>query len=330
MKCDIEFNWLLNRFCNFQCTYCYDGKNKAKGFVGLPDTKKVTDGFNNTGKICLIYMSGGEPFFFPNYIELCEKLTQKHVIAINTNLSHKGVFGFAERVNPERVKSIHCSLHIQERGSLKQIKDFIKKYKLLEEIGFYTFASYVMYPPLINRFEKDYAFFKSEGIILRPKVFRGKWSRFEIGDSWIFRKIRNIFEPLYPNAYSEKQKEIIISYINKSQRDGGFIVKHENDAWEGRMSDLRLDKLFIDGLPSFKGKYCLAGKTFVRMTPTGEVYRCYDDNYYLGNLFKGKITLFEKPAKCAAKRCSCPYIGYRHVLRKRENPSKGIAPSLNG
>lgn len=325
MKIDIEFNWLLNYFCNFQCTYCYFGENKAKGFVGLPDTKKVTDGFNNTGKICLIYMTGGEPFFFPNFIELCQKLTQKHFLAINTNLSHKEVFSFAELINPEKVKSINCSLHIQERDSLKQIRGFIEKYKRLEEKGFYTFVSYVMYPPVINRFEKDYAYFKSEGIILRPKVLRGKWSRLEIGNSGIFRKIKNILEPLYPNAYTEMQKSKIISYIDKSQKDGDFIVNHENDAWEGRMSDLGLDKLFIDGMPSFKGKYCLAGKTFVRMTPTGEVYRCYDDNYYLGNLFERKITLFEKPAKCMAKRCNCPYIGYRHVLRKSENPSKEIA-----
>lgn len=314
MNHDIEVNWLINNFCNFDCIYCYPG-SKKNTFIGLKDIKKVVDGFSKTGLKWLIYISGGEPFLFPNFVELCEKLTENHIISINSNLSHKDVFRFARFINPEKVRCFHCSLHIIEREKRNLVKDFIKKYKLLEAKGFYLYASYVLYPHLLNRFKKDYAYFKSKGIILRPKLFRGHCSKFKIINTKIFRKIRYFFEQRYPDTFSKRQKKIITSYIEQSQRDGNFVINHADNKIRGRLSDVWLDKLFINGLPSFKEQYCLTGKSFIRMTPTGEVYRCYDENTHLGNLFEGEIKLFKKPRRCISDFCSCPYIGYAHLLK---------------
>lgn len=310
-----EINWLINDYCNFNCVYCYPGSKKNE-FIGIRDVNKIVDGFKRTGMRWLIYISGGEPFLYPNFLELCQKLTEDHIISINSNITHSDVYRFADHVNPENVRCVHCSLHIVERERLNLVDDFINKYKYLESKGFYVFVSYVLYPNLIDRFRRDYEFFKSKGIILRPKIFRGTYNRFSfnIVNLPFFWRFNPYWILTYPKAYSSKQKEKIISYINQSQKNGGFDIDHKEDLWKGRLSNIYLDKSFIDGFPSFKGKYCLAGKTFVRMTPTGEVYRCYDDNYYFGNLFEGSIRLFEKPALCTSVLCTCPYIGYRHVL----------------
>ena len=173
-----------------------------------------------------------------------------------------------------------------------------------------------MYPNLIDRFRRDYEFFKSEGIVLRPKLFRGSYNRvnpnvFDFPFLWRFKPY---FILTYPEGYSARQKDKIIPYIKQSQEDGDFNVDHKEDLLKGRLSDVYLDAFFIDGYPSFKGRYCLAGKKFVRMTPSGEVYRCYNDDHYFGNLFERTIKLFEKPALCTSRFCTCPYIGYRYVL----------------
>ena len=319
MNYDIEIAWQINNFCNFDCVYCWlHGKNWAKGerFIGINDTQKIINGFNRTGLKLLIHMSGGEPFFFPNFVNLCQELTKKHFISINTNLTHKDTFRFTEIINPEKVNFLHCSLHIQERGKTNKIKDFIKKYKLLQNQGFHVFASYLMYPHLIKQFKKDYVRFKSEGILLKPKVFWGNCARFKIIDLAIFRKMRHFFGKHYPESYSAKQKNLIKSYINTSNYDENINVKIKKYPIK-RTIDLALDKNWLNKLPSFKGKNCLAGKKFVKMDQDGQVYRCNDEHHhYLGNLFSDKVKLFNKILKCSVDTCSCPYVGYRYATQQ--------------
>ena len=85
------------------------------------------------------------------------------------------------------------------------------------------------------------------------------------------------------------------------------------------MSDVLLDRSFINGYPSFKDLYCGAGRKFVRMMPSGDLYRCHSANLYLGNLFEGEMELLRKTKKCIAEKCTCPYIGYRYVRFERKN-----------
>lgn len=323
---DIEFHWHINHFCNFKCDYCFCGRMK-NAFIGPQSVQRVIDAFDGTGLTCLINISGGEPFFTPNFLRLCKNLTRRHIISINTNLSHKDVFHFAELIHPKRVKYISCSLHMQERERLGLVQDFIEKYKFLESKGFLIFAPYVMYPPLINRFSKDYAYFKSKGIILRPKVFRGDYSKSKLINLRIFKRIKPIFRRIYPNSYTRKQKEKILSYIAQSERDGNFHIFHEtSDVREGRILDLSLDRFFINGLPSFRGKYCLTGKSYVRMTPTGDVYRCQGSNLFLGNLFKEKINLFDRATECTQDVCLCPYLGYSYTTESSFSHGRNILP----
>lgn len=322
MSYDVEVAWQINTYCDFDCVYCWlNNIDKNKRVKGFNNTQKVINSFSNTGLTWLIHMSGGEPFFYPNYLELCQGLTQKHFISINTNLNHKDIYSFSDIINPEKVIFIHASLHIQERERLQRIKEFIKKYKILQKRGFYIFASYLMYPSLIKRFAKDYATFKSEGIILHPKTFWGYYyGIFKIFNSRIFRRvdqftrIRHFLGKYYPNSYSKEQREFMKYYIEQSNLDGNI-----NDAQKQKLRertiDLSLDQKWIYKLPSFKGKDCLAGKKFIKMDQYGECYRCNDEQQnYLGNMFEKGIKLFSESVKCTANKCSCPYVGYRYVL----------------
>jgi len=319
---DIEVAWQINDFCDFDCAYCWLHERdwtKSKRFAGIQDTQKVINSFNNAGLVWLVHMSGGEPFFSPHFIELCQGLTQTHYISINTNLSHKDVARFAKTINPEKVEFIHASLHITERKKQGKVKDFIQKYHTLKTRGFNIFVSYLMHPSILGRFEKDYAYFKSEGIILRPKIFWGDYyGIFGILNTPIVREvnrfnhIRSRLRKQYPNSYTDTQKNLIKAYIEKSRVDEGAIGQ-KHDAGQ-RTVDLSLDKNWADGLLSFRGRPCLAGVKFVKMDQYGKVYRCNDETkHYLGNLFNGGIKLLPEPIECSAEICSCPYVGSRYA-----------------
>ena len=323
MHCDIEANWLLNQYCNYQCAYCYNsGLGKKKAFRGLADTKKIIESFDNTGFKWLIYMSGGEPFFFPNFIDLCRGLTKKHIIGVNTNLTHNAVDEFADLIPPQRVSNVHCSIHITELERRNLLNDFFKKFHYLKSKGFYVFASYVLYPPLLKRFEKDYRIFKSQGVIIRPKLYRGVYAKRRFTMSNVLNRIMRLYERAffkpYPKAYTYEEKQQILFFIKRSQEEGGFKLEESSES-EIRISDVYQDQKFISDFPSFKGQACGAGKNFVRILETGNVYRCHSDKRYLGNLFKGTLNLLKEIQPCRVPFCRCPYFGYRYVLKNKIN-----------
>jgi len=198
---------------------------------------------------------------------------------------------------------------------LKLVQDYIDKYSYLKDKGFFVYASYVMHPDLIHRFREDYEYFKSKGIILRPKVFRGRIEKFQNIDFKLFNRIKKLFVKDYPSDYPMRQKEIIKFYLDETVFKGSEYVSIDDLSIFRKIpiGVFNIDKYFIEGLPSFKGKICLAGKSFVVMNSNGDVCRCVDEKTHYGNLFQEKLKLLENPVSCNKNYCSCPYVSYRYV-----------------
>jgi len=289
MRYDIFANWRINLLCNFRCEYCFYSvfieDKKKQNLNGEYSIEKVIEGFNKSGLIWLIYITGGEPFLQPGFLELCRGLTEKHYIGINTNLSTKNIYDFAKYINPEKVRFIHSSLHIDERKRLDLIDDFLQKYHLLKKAGFNIYVTQVLYPPVLEKFDEIFEFFKKNGVIVRPKIFRGYYK-----------------ERHYPADYTQKEREKILNY---------FEISRKLDNLKPLEMDPALDKKFIYGNLSFKGLLCSAGKDFVLIEHNGRVMRCYGIAVDLGNIFEGEIHLFKKAEPCTADICPCPYYGLR-------------------
>lgn len=309
---DIEVHWHICLTCNFDCRFCFFRGSRKTACRGYRDTKKILDGFDRLGASCLINISGGEPFLYDGFVGLCASLSEKHFLCINTNLSREEVYEFAENIDPGRVGYLNCSVNISERERLGLLEDYIEKFTLLEERGFSTLATYVMYPPFLERFENDYAYFRSHGITLRPKVFRGRYGNNALFAFPGMKKVERYLAPLYPDSYTAEQKTMILDYIRRGKTEDRAVNRRKS-GYTGRVLDPGLDERFMSGLPSFKGKYCAAGKSFVRMTPNGDVHRCHGGDFFLGNLFEGTVVLFDKPEKCPFDVCRCPYLGYEYV-----------------
>jgi MoaA/NifB/PqqE/SkfB family radical SAM enzyme len=288
-KYDIIATWQLNWFCNFDCSYCYLSPKDLKKDANLKNMrniKKAIEFFDKVDKTFIIRITGGEPFLYKKFVNLCQELTKRHYISIVTNLSSNQVYDFAEKINPDKVDFIHASLHIQERERLGLKQDFIKKYKHLRHAGFNIYSASVMHPEVIDKFKDVFAYFGQQGIKVIPKVFRGDYQGKH-----------------YPAAYSSKEREIILYFLKKackSQNSDDLDLFHPV-----------LDEKLINGDISFKGRYCSAGKDFVTINSDGIIKRCGDENYYLGNIFKGSFKPLKKSKKCKARICTCPYPGLK-------------------
>lgn len=297
---DIIADWGINKFCNFRCEYCFiQNSAKQNSIYKGHDITKIINGFNKFGKIFWIHMSGGEPFLQPNFVELCEMLTKKHYISINTNLSMKNIYEFAERIDPKRVILINCSLHFNERERKNLVNDFIEKYHYLTDKGFNIYATQVLYPPILQRFDDIFRFFKENGIILIPKVFIGMY-RYKY----------------YPQEYTKEDRSKILKYIMASSESSKELGER-SEIHQFCRPDI-LEKELIYGDLSFKGLPCGAGKDLVAIEYNGDIIRCAGERTKIGNLFEGKINLFKDAKFCSARICPCPYHGLVYAKGKPE------------
>ncbi|MCX5713214.1 MAG: radical SAM protein, partial [Candidatus Omnitrophica bacterium] len=166
-------SWIPTRACNFSCKYCYSlGKYASPHNISV---RNLCNALGEHGKRWLVHISGGEPFLYPGFIEICRELTKEFRIKINSNLSlNTQVRELSRTINPDKVELINASLHIEERERLENVEDFIENVLLLKGRGFKVTVKFVLYPTLIERFQRDCQYFDSKGIKLFPKPFKGK------------------------------------------------------------------------------------------------------------------------------------------------------------
>ena len=286
---DCIINWRVNQICNFRCVYCDSSRNSINQYNIYSD--RFEHFFRNTDKTYLICMTGGEPFLYPRYVELCEKLTSKHYLGVFTNLSSNKAYDFTERIDPERVEFIYCSVHIEEREQRREVEDFINKISLLKRKGFNVVTPIVIYPSVLKRFNELYRFFDNHGITLMPKIFFGYYRGKH-----------------YPQGYTRKERNKILLYSKLSES--------EMQRAKTYYGPITLNVQLMHGFYSWKGLPCKAGKDIIKLESDGTFTRCVTDKERLGSVTTGELRLHKKPKICNAERCSCPSHGLQFAIGK--------------
>lgn len=294
MRYDIEADWILLSTCNYRCSYCFWAEEQLSQRIlslhGKVD--RIVDFFNRSGFTWLLHMTGGEPFIFPDFVQLCYGVTRNNFISINTNLSVSTVQKFSDSIDPKRVSFINCALHIQQREKRSGLSDFIRNFHMLQRGGFRSFVSYVMAPSLFERFEKDFQILQSEGILVLPKMMQGALA----GRS-------------YPEAYTEAERQAFLEFSLLAS--SGFCQLQTNGQEEPTIN-LYLDREFVSkGIPDHRGQLCEAGYRFVRIRENGDIRRCGPQDV-LGNIFKGTFQRMTAPSVC--NEIECPYFCAKYVL----------------
>jgi MoaA/NifB/PqqE/SkfB family radical SAM enzyme len=187
--------WNMTRKCNFRCEYCYFPHDNTPVTQTLP-VDRIRDFLDATGQSWTVGMTGGEPFIYPGFVDICAALTEGHMIGVDTNLSVSSkVRDFVRRIDPARVQDLYVALHIEERERIKGVPAFIENARLLLDAGFKVIVNYVVHPALENRFHEDVAFFAGHGIAITPRPFRGTHEG---------RR--------YPEAYGDRGREIFAGH----------------------------------------------------------------------------------------------------------------------
>lgn len=265
-------NWNMTNLCNFRCEYCggtEESYSKPHQDVGKYSVDQISESFSRDGRNWMIYFNGGEPFLYPDFINLASTLSKQHKIALNTNLSSESVYRFADEVNPESVILIHAAFHLGELEKRKEgVKKYIEKYLYLQQKGFNIVLSYISYPPYFKRLEKDFSFFREMGMNqISVKTFKGSYD----GNT-------------YPESYTPEQREMINKYS---------IFSIIDDIAAGQISHFK--------------KICSAGTTFFIMDISGNLKRCSSIAKSYGNFFEGTYKFDDRPRPCTARICNCGY-----------------------
>ncbi|MFC2092226.1 radical SAM protein [Elusimicrobiota bacterium] len=178
-----------NQGLQFQMQILHHKKNDIRPISYLDN---MLDILKSTGYEWLVVIYGGEPFLYPDFINICLKLTQFFKVEILTNLSLSNeIREFSDKVDPSRI-IIRTSTHIEERLIKNNIEEYVDNILLLRKKGFSVYPGYVLHPELWSRFEDDSRYFISRGIKLYPTAYKG----------WYGMK-------MYPNAYSAKERAFI-------------------------------------------------------------------------------------------------------------------------
>ena len=187
----ISFSWNLTYKCNYRCPYCWshgkwqdlDRYNRYPALESvIKSWKKI---YNNYGSV-LINILGGEPFIYPNFVELIKELSRMHKLNIQSNLSCN-IDRFVKEVDPTNV-SLGNTFH----PLFADFDKYIEKAMLLKERGFGTKISYLAYPPQIKLMDYYKEKFTRNGLVFSVMTFWGKHNGKD-----------------YPASYTDEEKKLI-------------------------------------------------------------------------------------------------------------------------
>ena len=275
--------WKINNTCNFSCDYCMNRYVDKSKDVPVYKPEQLCSFFDNTGLSWLIMITGGEPFIYPKFIDICIELEKKHYLQVTTNLSTDTIYDFADRLNPDRVFLLSASFHYPERNNKKLIDDFIDKCCYLKNKGFQVLVNYVAHPATLNRMEEDMAHFASLGISSFAVVLRGETDG------------KN-----YPESYTENELNVIKKYLIDS--------------------NIELNSAF--GKLNYYKRYCSAGKNYFVIDAYGNISRCSTLLKKTGNFYEGNYVLNDHLKPCLVTNCNDGHCGLAAIIDKKASVVK--------
>lgn len=303
MRYDIEADWQLLNTCNYRCAYCFF----SDAVLGEKLTPAATPeawqaAFDATGLTWLLHITGGEPTLYPDFALLCERLTQKHYVSFNSNLSHPSVRGLIGRVDPARVHFINAGLHAVERQRKQGLPVFLENVAALRAARFPVIVSIVATSAVLADVEGVSALLQPLGLVPVPKVLRGQ------SDG-----------KMYPSAYTAEER-----YHFRRMSDAARAVYAPGLAAmsERPTIDPFHDDRVLHRIPTYAGRACEAGHKFVSISPAGDVYRC-SHKTRLGNLLDSTMALRPEASACDTHYCFYFCEKYAAPVKRTVSPGLG-------
>jgi organic radical activating enzyme len=290
-------SWLLGRYCNYKCSYCWaHGRSDKKDHrptelclktIDLIKAQARANGFNSFH----FSLSGGEPTLHPGYFDILTRLVEdKHntnytSIHMTTNLS-RDMSWFEKYSSYAKLfdrASVTASYHPEY---VKNRKSFSSKLLYLKSDNAHITINIVMLPSIFDELWETARYFHSKGlnVTLKPQS--------------------NLHAEHVIEGYTQDQLDILHNGMKQEE--------HKTPVMQVRMIDDRGEIWYIDqaerfnafNFNKFKGWECSSGyRSIIIREPCGSIkrsYSCHDEP--IGNIETG-FKLFDKPQVCISPPC---------------------------
>jgi len=321
-------SWLLGRFCNYRCSYCWpyarsDRKDHRPTELCLRTIDEIKrqareNGFNSFH----FSLSGGEPTFHPGYLDILKYLaddvdntnyTSVHMTS-NCSRNMKWFEEYVEAVKPFHRASITASLHTEHVNTTERMEEFANKLILCQEHDVQVTINMVMVP---ENFERDWdnaLYFHARGINVTLKP-QSDPTASRVVDGYTEDMLKRLHNGMPQRAYTESKRKWKDRPKPSFEVPKGIMGKNDASVpWhmQVELKDSTGKKWYMDqaerfnafNFNNFEGWRCNAGFSgIIIREPDGSVkrsYSCHDAP--LGNIETG-FTLFKTPKTCITKSC---------------------------
>ena len=335
-------SWLLGRFCNYRCSYCWpyarsDRKDHRPTDLCLKTIDEIKrqargNGFNSFH----FSLSGGEPTFHPGYLDILQHLaddvpaTNYTSVHMTSNCSRPMSWfeDYVERVKPFHRASITASLHTEHLNTVEKMQDFADKLNLCQEHDVQVTINMVMVPDWFERDWENALFFHEQGINVTLKP-QSDPTASRVVDGYTEDMLKRLWNGMPQRAYTESKRKWEGRPKPNFQIPTG--VNGKNDAsvpWHMQVEfkDKHGETWYMDqaerfnafNFNKFKGWNCNAGyQGIIIREPDGSVKRSYScHDVPLGNIETG-FRLFDSPMPCITE--SCVSSADSKIPKRKEN-----------
>lgn len=299
-KQDVPFSiaWVLGRFCNYACSYCYDfaHSDKVDHFPlevyknTLTEIKRQSreNGFNSF----FCNFSGGEPSAYKDFLKLAEffsgdKEAVYNDIAMTTNLS-PGLKWWERYINVTAPSGKRRFLAASFHHEFADVNEFTEKCIMLRDAGVRVVINQVMEAKHFDAALERCEMWRNNNLNVTVKPQKNKTGNKLLMEDYTPEMIE-ILKTGFPLA-SRESYTMLHQGVKLWDNEGNI---HYIDQSE-RLNSLDKNK--------FKGWHCEAGfkSVVIRGKHVMRAHSCSDA--YFGNIIDG-FQLYKEPKKCLTNVC---------------------------
>lgn len=318
-------SWLLGRFCNYRCSYCWpyarsdtkDHRPTELCLLTIDEIKRQAriNGYNSFH----FSLSGGEPTFHPGYLDILSHLrddvsnTNYTSVHMTTNMSRKLDWfdSYVDRVSGFHRASITASFHSEHADR----QPFADKLELCQEHDVQITVNMVMVP---EWFDKDYEnalYFHERGINVTLKP-QSDLTASKIVDGYTDKQLKILHNGMPQRAFTEEKNKYVQrpkpTFGVPSGVTGRMYGEGIPQHFQIEMKDSTGKVWYVDqaerfnafNFNNFNGWLCESGyRSIIIREPDGSVKRSYSCvDVPLGNIETG-FKLFDEPKECTSPAC---------------------------
>ena len=318
-------SWLLGRFCNYRCSYCWpyarsdkkDHRPLAATIGTINEIKRQARerGFNSFH----FSLSGGEPTFHPSYLDIVRHLNDDvnncnfHSLHMTSNVSRpiKWFEKYYQASKDMHRVSITASFHREHVNTPQKVKEFADKLVFCQEHNIQITINIVMVPEMFDQFYEEALYFHSRDINVTLKPQSDPTASFVV-DGYTEEQLKTLHNGMPQRGYTEDKKLVDrphYKWRNKAvDNKYGKVPAH----FEIEFTDKYGKKWYMDqaerfnafNFNNFKGWECSSGyRSIIIREPDGTIkrsYSCHDEP--LGQIETG-FKLYDGPKICTTSAC---------------------------